>query len=643
MKKKFNPQQWLNNESSIKTTGQNFSPESGEMAEGQRGNFNSKANCAEKNAVGRRGNHNLSASAGPDSVIHSNDIESILNQIESQQIDITTAYSDWRNIGFAFADEFGETGREYFHRISRFYPNYSATECNSQFDNCLKAKGQGISLKTFFYHAKQAGINISIGSTVSSPDLEPVPDLLREEVAAGRRGMNDNQPEPVPTFPESLFPHLPDFLKRVLQICTSDEERDIMLLGTLVTLSSCIPKIYGIYDGKRVFPNLYLFISAQASAGKGRLVHCKQLVKPIHKALRHQAKLIKQQYEIDLAEYNSKEGKAAGVEKPDKPKEKMLFIPANNSTTGVFQLLADNEGRGLIFETEGDTLAQAFKSDYGNYSDGFRKAFHHETISYYRRTDREYVDIESPSLSTVLTGTPKQISSLIPDAENGLFSRFIFYFMNVQPVWKNVFASPVSQGLDAYFDELGQEFFELYNSLQACIEIEFCFSPEQQSQFNTFFTHVQTKYITIQGLDYMATVRRLGLIAFRLAMVLSVLRIPETGELPEQIICNQNDFQTVIEMIKILVQHSGKVFSELPEEIKPPKRKNRKEKFLQQLPNSFNRQKYLEVAKMLTIPDKTAEGYITDFVKKGLVHRESQDQYINLFVVENSISNENEN
>ncbi|MBK6285718.1 MAG: DUF3987 domain-containing protein [Draconibacterium sp.] len=398
-------------------------------------------------------------------------------------------------------------------------------------------------------------------------------------------------------------------------ICTTNEERDIMLLGSLVTLSSCIPKIYGIYDGKRVYPNLYLFISAQASAGKGRLVHCKQLVKPIHKALRQQARLIKQQYEIDLADYNSKEGKAAGVENRKSPKKNVIH-PANNSTTGVFQLLSDNDGRGLIFETEGDTLAQAFKSDYGNYSDGFRKAFHHETISYYRRTDREYVDIESPALSTVLTGTPQQISSLIPNAENGLFSRFIFYFMNVQPIWKNVFASPVSQGLDAYFDELGQEFYELYNSLLSSSETEFCFSQEQQIQFNTFFSQVQNKYITIQGLDYMATVRRLGLIAFRLAMVLSVLRIPETGELPAQIICDEQDFQIVIEMIKVLVKHSGKVFSELPSDLKPTKRKNRKEKFLEQLPKTFNRQKYLETAASLSIPNKTAEGYITEFVKK---------------------------
>ena len=35
----------------------------------------------------------------------------------------------------------------------------------------------------------------------------------------------------------------------------------------------------------------------------------------------------------------------------------------------------------MIFETEGDTLAQTFKSEHGNYSDDFRKAFHTETYA----------------------------------------------------------------------------------------------------------------------------------------------------------------------------------------------------------------------------------------------------------------------
>jgi hypothetical protein len=545
------------------------------------------------------------------------EVEEIIQQIEAKHLDIASAYSDWRNIGFAFADEFGEDGRELFHRISQFYSDYSVIECNRQFDNCLKAKGQGISIKTFFYHAKQAGISIG----------KPKREEAQEQA-------------PMPTLPDSIYQELPEFIKQVVTVATTNEERDLLLLGSIVAISSCLPKIYGIYDGRKVFSNLFLFVTAQASAGKGRMTHCKQIVLPVHRAMREQAKLLKQQYELEMVDYNSKKGKEEGIEKPAKPPEKMLIIPANNSTTGVFQLLADSEGKGLIFETEGDTLAQAFKSDYGNYSDGFRKAFHHETISYYRRTDREYVDIENPCISAVLSGTPKQVSALIPNAENGLFSRFIFYFMNVHPVWKNVFAESTDQGLDHHFNSLGTRFFQLYQSLQSGTEIQFCLTADQKEQFNIFFTQVQEKYLSIQGLDYMATIRRLGLISFRISMILSALRILETGDTSSKIICEQRDFQAAIEMIKTLVKHSSKVFGELPEETKQRPRKNRKEKFLDSLPKVFNRQAYLEVAKSLSIPDKTAEGYITDFLKKSLIHREQHDHYINLSIQETQDSKE---
>ena len=109
------------------------------------------------------------------------------------------------------------------------------------------------------------------------------------------------------------------------------------------------------------------------------------------------------------------------------------FVSAN--PTGPMHM---GNARGGVL---GDTLANVFSSDYGNYSDGFRKAFHHEPISYMRRQGNEQVELLQPKLSTVLSGTPRQIASLIPDTENGLFSRFIFYYVDFKLTWLNVFAS----------------------------------------------------------------------------------------------------------------------------------------------------------------------------------------------------------
>tara|TARA_R110002049_G_scaffold309292_1_gene520339 strand:+ start:3736 stop:5475 length:1740 start_codon:yes stop_codon:yes gene_type:complete len=542
-----------------------------------------------------------------------NDIESYIKAIEQAGTDITGNYATWRDLGFALAEEYGEIGRDYFHRISKAYVGYESKECDEQFSKCLKAKGHGIGIATFYHHAHQAGIR-----------------LLKNDIQIRQQKEEKEQvQETMPTIPEKVYNSLPQFLQQVVNPASSPEEKDVLLLGALTAFSACFPKLFGVYDQRKVYSNLYLFVTAAASAGKGRLNQIKNLVDPVHKLKREQAKVLKQQFNTEKVTYNMNKGKDENLEKPGKPPERMLFIPANNSVTGVYQLISDNDGRGLIFETEGDTLAQAFKSDYGNYSDGFRKAFHHETISYYRRTDREYVDIEKPCLSTVLSGTPKQVATLIPNAENGLFSRFMFYYMNIKPTWKNVFQNCNSVGLDDYYSQLGNEFLELYKTLKNNPEIEIRLTVSQQEQFNTFFESLQTKYINLQPEEYIATIRRLGLIAFRLMMLFTAFRIMEDGDVNQVKECEGVDFQNALTVISILVKHSSKVFNDLPFEQKAVKRLNRKESFLESLPEQFNRQEYLDIATKQNIPHKTAEGYITKFVEAGLLHREAHNSYSN--------------
>ena len=440
----------------------------------------------------------------------------------------------------------------------------------------------------------------------------------------------ETQPEEqMPTLPDAVFDTIPEFLKHITQVATTKEERDILLLGSLVTLSVAFPKLIGKYGDNPVNTNLFIFISAKASAGKGILIHCRKLVEPIHLALRNQAKIMKQQFEVDMQEYNANKGKDANTEKPQKPPQKMLFIPANNSATGFLEILGDSDKRGLIFETEGDTLAKAFKSDYGDFSDGFRNAFQHEPISYYRRTDKEYVEIDRPCLSALLSGTPKQITTLIPNAENGLFSRFMFYVMNMKLIWKDVFASKTENGLDVHFEKLGNEFYSLYQTLQANPDVHFSLTPSQQLQFNQFFEKMQTLYVNIQEEEIISSVRRLGLIAYRIMMIFSALRIMEDGEITQDLICNDTDFQNTLDMITILVKHSSYVYSQIAQETYKPKPKHKKEQFLENLPYHFNRQTYVATALSLGITDKSAQRYIKEFKDADIIQYDGHDQYTN--------------
>ena len=90
------------------------------------------------------------------------EVDAVVQRIETHRIDLTCNYGDWFKLGVAFASEFGEAGRNFFHCISRFHPDYSVAECNRQFDKCLKGKKSGATIKSFFFAAKTAGINVFV-------------------------------------------------------------------------------------------------------------------------------------------------------------------------------------------------------------------------------------------------------------------------------------------------------------------------------------------------------------------------------------------------------------------------------------------------------------------------------------------------
>ena len=92
------------------------------------------------------------------------DVEIVVQRLEESQLDLTCDQSDWVKMGFAFASEFGEAGRSFFHRICHFYPGYDYADCDRQFDKCLKDNKPGATIKSFFWAAKQAGITISVKS-----------------------------------------------------------------------------------------------------------------------------------------------------------------------------------------------------------------------------------------------------------------------------------------------------------------------------------------------------------------------------------------------------------------------------------------------------------------------------------------------
>lgn len=431
----------------------------------------------------------------------------------------------------------------------------------------------------------------------------------------------------MPTFSDKLKGQLPFLLRNIVKDTDSPAETDMLLLGALTTLSSCLPNVRGIYDQRNVHPNLFLFVTAKASSGKGKLSLCQLLVEPIERMYENDNIRKWKEYDKEMLL------REAGEPKPDKPTESRLFIPANSSATAVFQTLGENDSKGLIFETEGDTLSRTFKTGHGNYSDGFRKAFHHERISYLRRKNNESVVINHPQLSVVLSGTPQQISTLIPDAENGLFSRFIFYYMETSLEWKNVFGDPEDGPLDCDFEASGEMFFEFYQKLKEETSIKFLLTQSQEQKFNQFFESHQAEYAAVFGPDIVASVRRLGLIAFRIAMIITMLRVMDgkkklcddfwDNSLP----CDDADLDIALTIVNVLLPHTAKVLSMLKE---TQSSNIISDNLLNLMPEEFSREEYMTAAMEMGIKPNTANLRLFRQTKNKLLKKTGYGRYMKI-------------
>ena len=116
-------------------------------------------------------------------------VEQLIHEIQVRKIDIAPDYGTYRNIGFAFANEFREDGRELFHTACSFSNKYNEEDADKQYNNCLKLRHSGniITIATFFHLCHQAGLH-SVQEKQSRPAvvlpisaMETFPTIKKDE------------------------------------------------------------------------------------------------------------------------------------------------------------------------------------------------------------------------------------------------------------------------------------------------------------------------------------------------------------------------------------------------------------------------------------------------------------------------------
>ena len=602
----------------------------------------------------------------------------VCDDLLSRGANIAESYEDYLQLGFALADGLGCEGRDIFHQLCAQSSKYREQDCERKWQECLRKHDGRTSIASYYKMAQQAGVDLSaigreffskfsnshgsfgehIGSdykidnslestinkgitSIITPDsdLQPIISDSSENMRKVRNPeVHDMESKSEERFSYSetfsdklILEDLPSMLREVMDTQQDAESRDKVTIAALVEWSGVMPNVEGVYDQKRVSPELFAILNApSAIANKGAVDACRQLVMPIEWEIRHQQELAKEDYQQQLGAWQSQNPKERkGKQEPKEPKYQSLFIAANSSASVVYEDLSNNDGRGIIFETEADTLANVQTQEWGQWSDLLRKAFHHERATLSRKSDNLRIVIEHPRLAVLLTCTPGQIPSLLPanQVENGLANRFLFYCLSGKRGWRSPFREQ-GEPLEDKILKTGQRYYKLYQALQqyAGKPLEFTFSEEQKVRFNDFFAPLYNEQIGMNGDELSAYIFRLGLSTFRMAMVLTVLRSADREPMfsPESqvLVCNDTDFDTAITISNCLINHTTHVYANILPHAQQPmvapdiKMPDRQRQLYMAVDDAFTTLQWYDKAAEMNIPKKTADRYLGEFTNK---------------------------
>jgi len=480
-------------------------------------------------------------------------------------------------------------------------------------------------LQNFDLAEKEVRASVRSAYTNHSVEFAKFAESAKSQTPLSQTVTNDEEDylKSSPLIPATVYSNLPLLLQSGAAAFADPRERDVFLTGALAILSGCLPKVRGIYAQQTTYPNLFAFVIAPAASGKGAMKFAKMLADKHHEVIIRDSQEAKQRFDAELNQYKARERSRKKGEPSEDPPEappfRVLYIPANTSYAKILTHLEQNGGEGIICETEADTMGNVLKQEWGGYSDLLRKAFHHERVSSSKKTNNEYIEINEPRLSVALSGTPSQVTGLINSAEDGLFSRFIFYAFKVEQRWRDVSPYANNINLTTHFTTLSQQTFDISRFLQqypTIVEL----SRAQWDRLNAVFDNWLYQVVTFNHDEAASIVKRLGSILYRIAMIFTALRKVENGDMSQQVTCTDIDFETSLSLADLYLHHSLLMFHNLPRQNETAVFKNgdNKRRFFEALPDSFKRAEAIDLGKTFNLSIRSVDGLLKELIGRYL-------------------------
>jgi hypothetical protein len=187
--------------------------------------------------------------------------------------------------------------------------------------------------------------------------------------------------------------------------------------------------------------------------------------------------------------------------------------------------------------------------------------------------------------------------------------------------WRDVTADEQEFDLIGFYQELSTEVLEMVEWLEGH-PTKVNLSKEQWNFLNDFFRKMLKQVSTFNDLEASSMVKRLGVILFRILMILTAVRKFEHKDLEENIICSESDFIVGIKMIEVFWEHGLFMFEHLPKKKRKPfqKVKNHKQQFFDMFPKEFSRQVALEIGADFNLSRATVDRLLKKY-KQGYIQQ----------------------
>lgn len=102
----------------------------------------------------------------------------LLDWASAQKRDLTGDYPQWFEMLCALASTFGEDGREYAQRLSKYGGKYNPGDTDRQYDECLKHGGYAYNFGTILYYARKEMGDAEFGRVMLASDFSDLLDKI---------------------------------------------------------------------------------------------------------------------------------------------------------------------------------------------------------------------------------------------------------------------------------------------------------------------------------------------------------------------------------------------------------------------------------------------------------------------------------